>query len=421
MKHSVSAVALATVLFAAAGTAQAQENQAEVMHWWVSGGESAAVKELADAYAAAGGTWQDNAIAGGEVAIATIVSRITGGNPPAAAQMPLGKQIDDLVLGGLLAPLDEPGDAAGFWDNIPDVFTEALTYEDGHKYALPINSHGHNWVWYNKSVLEAADAAEPVTWDDMFAALDAIKAKGEAVPLAVGAQPWQLGQTFLSVLLTKGGTELYYDVVQDLNVDAVRSDEFRDIVETFSKLRDYSDDGATNREWNIAANMVITGQAGFHFMGDWAKGEYLAAGLTPGEEFGCQILGNGDGKRYFNLAPDAFIFPVQSGADGLTEAQQALATSMMSPEAQIAFNAKKGSVPVRLDVDANQLDACSQIGVEILQAEDQRIPSVDFLVSPDMIGAQRDLAARYWTDPSMTVDAYIDAFADMIESEEMMR
>lgn len=420
MKHSVSAVALATALMAA-GSAHAQDNNAEVMHWWVSGGESAAVKELAGAFQAAGGVWTDNAIGGGEIAIATIVSRIAGGNPPTAAQMPLGKQIDDLVLSELLAPLDEVGDEAGFWDNIPEIFTTALTYEDGHKYALPINSHGHNWVWYNKAVLEAAGAKEPVTWDDMFAALDAIKAKGEAVPLAVGAQPWQLGQTFLSVLLTKQGPELYYQVTRDLDVEAVRSDAFRDAVETFRRLQDYSDEGATNREWNVAANMVISGQAGFQFMGDWAKGEYIAAGQTPGAEFGCQILGSGDGKRYFNLAPDAFIFPVQDGADGLTETQKLLAKTMMSPEAQIAFNANKGSVPVRLDVDASQLDACSQIGMEILETEDQRVPSVDFLVSPDMIGAERDLAAQFWADTSMTTDDFVEAFVYIIEAEQSMR
>ncbi len=420
MKHTVSAVALATALFSAP-VSYAQENQAEVMHWWVSGGESAAVKELANAFNAAGGHWNDNAIAGGEVAVATIVSRITGGNPPAASQMPLGKQIDDLVAGYLLAPLDEEGDKTDFWNNIPEVFTEALTYPDGHKYALPINSHGHNWVWYNKAVLEAAGAKEPVTWDDMFAALDAIKAKGDAVPLAVGAQPWQMGQTFYSVLLTKEGPDLYYAVTRDLDADAVRSDKFRDAVETFEKLRGYSDEGATNREWNVAANMVITGKAGFQFMGDWAKGEYLAAGLTPGNEFGCQILGNGDGHRYFNLAPDAFIFPVQPGADGLTDTQKLLASTMMSKEAQVAFNSRKGSVPVRLDVDTSKLDACAQQGVAILKDPGQRIPSVDFLVSPDMIGAERDLAGQFWTDPSMSVDAFIDSYVNIVEAEKSMR
>ena len=418
MKHSISAAALAAAVFCAA-SAQAQE--AEVMHWWTSAGESAAVKQIADAYTAAGGTWKDNAIAGGEVAIPAIISRITGGQPPTAAQMPLGKQLDDLVAQGLLASLDQYAAASdNFLDNIPEVFKTAVVYPDGHMYAVPVNDHGHNWVWYNKQVLADAGAKEPVTWDDMFAALDAIKAKGNAIPLAVGVQPWQMGQTFFSVLLTKEGSDLYFKLFRDLDVDAVKSPEFKDAVETYLKLRDYSDPGATNREWNVAANMVITGKAGFHFMGDWAKGEYLAAGLTPGKEFGCQILGNGDGKQLFTVSSDAFIFPVNN-APGQADAQKLLAETIMSKPVQIAFNAKKGSLPSRLDVDPKLLDACSQIGIGILQKPDQRIPSTDFLVSPDMIGAERDLAAQAWADTSMTPDQFVDAFVKIVEAEKSMR
>lgn len=420
MKFTASAVALATALMAAGQAAQAQDLTAEVMHWWVSAGESAAVNQIADAYAAAGGTWQDNAIAGGEIAIANIVSRITGGDAPSAAQMPLGKQIDDLVAAGLLAPLDGPGADTGFLANIPEVFLDAVTYDDGHVYALPINNHGHNWVWYNRAVLEAAGAPEPVTWDDLFAALDALEAQGTVVPLAVGAQPWQLGQTFWTVLVTRGGADLYYAVNRDLDVEAVRSPEFRDVVETFIRLRDYADEGATNREWNVAANMVITGQAGFHFMGDWAKGEYLAAGQTPGVEFGCQLLGNGDGAQNFIVASDAFIFPLD-GADGLNEAQQLLATTMMGQETQVAFNALKGSVPARLDVDVSTLDACSQEGVTALQVPEQRVAATDFLNTPDYIGGERDLAAQFWADPSMTVDDFVDAYVELVETEQSMR
>ncbi|MCZ3374332.1 ABC transporter substrate-binding protein [Rhizobium sp. AG207R] len=420
MKGSVSAVALATAMFMYAGYAMADGPQAEVMHWWVSAGESAAVKEIAKAYTAQGGVWKDNAIAGGEVAIANIVSRITGGNPPTAAQMPLGKQLDDLVAQGLLSPIDDAAKETGFYDNIPETFQKAMTFPDGHMYALPINDHGHNWLWYNKKVLADAGAKEPVTWDDFFAALDAIKAKGNATPIAVGAQPWQLGQTFLSVLLTKEGPGLFNKVFADLDLDAVKSPEFKDAVATFLKLRDYSDNGAANREWNVAANMVITGKAGFQFMGDWAKGEFLAAGQKPDVDFGCQILGNGDGKQYFNVSSDAIIFPVNKAADQ-AKAQTMLERIMMSKDVQVAFNSKKGSVPARLDVDASKLDACAAKGIKILQDPAQRIPSLDFLVSPDTIGAERDLAAQAWADPKYTPDQFVESLTKIIEAEKTMR
>ena len=43
------------------------------------------------------------------------------------------------------------------------------------------------------------------------------------------------------------------------------------------------------RNWNDATAMVITGKAGVQMMGDWAKGEFLAANQTAGKEFGCVV------------------------------------------------------------------------------------------------------------------------------------
>ena len=90
--RQATAIALGIALALGAAAAQAQQNRAEVIHWWTSGGESAAVKELAKAYTAAGGTWVDSAIAGGEAARSTAINRIVGGTPSTAAQFNTSKQ-----------------------------------------------------------------------------------------------------------------------------------------------------------------------------------------------------------------------------------------------------------------------------------------------------------------------------------------
>lgn len=69
-----------------AGAADAPK--AEVIHWWTSGGEAAAVKRFADAYRAAGGVWQDTAVSIGEQARAVTINRIVGGNPPTRSSTP---------------------------------------------------------------------------------------------------------------------------------------------------------------------------------------------------------------------------------------------------------------------------------------------------------------------------------------------
>src|SRR4051794_2169771 len=74
MKHASSALALVLALGWAA-TASAEEMKAEVIHWWTSGGESAAVKVFADQFNKAGGTWVDTAIAGGSNARTAAINR----------------------------------------------------------------------------------------------------------------------------------------------------------------------------------------------------------------------------------------------------------------------------------------------------------------------------------------------------------
>src|SRR5215218_241401 len=83
------------------------QTKTEVIHWWTSGGESAAVKVFADQFTKAGGTWVDTAIAGGANARAAAVNRIVGGNPPTMAQFNTGKQFDELASNELLRDVEK--------------------------------------------------------------------------------------------------------------------------------------------------------------------------------------------------------------------------------------------------------------------------------------------------------------------------
>ncbi|MEC7216691.1 MAG: carbohydrate ABC transporter substrate-binding protein, partial [SAR324 cluster bacterium] len=83
-------------------TSAAKATEIEVMHWWTSGGEAAAVGEFAKAFDATGDKWVDAAFAGpGEQARAIMVSRITGGDPMGAFQFNHGRQAEDLIEAGL--------------------------------------------------------------------------------------------------------------------------------------------------------------------------------------------------------------------------------------------------------------------------------------------------------------------------------
>ena len=404
----IGATALITVGVAGA---QAEGKKAEVLHWWTSGGESAAVRELANAFNAAGGEWVDTAIAGsGSTARPIGINRIVGGNPPTAMQFNTGTQMNDLAEQGLLRTLDDLAQKQDWKTALTPAFYNAIQYK-GHIYGAPINDHGQNWLFYSKTVFQKAGVTdEPKTWDEMFVALDKIKAAG-LIPVAVGGQPWQLQLMFNSILLGDGGKELFSKVYKDLDPVAVKSDKFKHVAEVFAKLRKYQDEGSPNRDWNVATGMLVDGKAGIQFMGDWAKGEFIHAGLVADKDFGC-ILGPGESN--FMMGGDIFVFPVLKDPNAV-EAQTLLATVIMSKEGQLAFNSKKGSVPVRLDVDTSKLDACAQKGLNVLKDPSRQILAADVLTSQDVLQSLSDLVAQYWTTPAMTSDQFADAWVKVVE------
>ncbi len=385
-------LALAFVPVFAAAQTPAPSPKAEVVHWWTSGGESAAVKTLADAYRAAGGTWVDMAVALGEQARAVAINRIVGGNPPTAAQFNTSKQFLDIVEQGMLTSMDEVALRDG-WDKfLPEIVLNAVRVK-GHYYAVPVNIHMPTWLWYSKAALQAAGVAgEPKSMDELFAALDKLKSAG-LVGLAHGGQAWQDNTVFTAVLANAGGRELYLKVLRDRDAAVIQSDAFRQVLLAFKRLQGYVDKGSPGRNWNDATALLINGKAGFQFMGDWAKGEFSLAGKVAGKDYGC-IAGFGPNSPYI-IQGDVFVFPKSKSPNGL-KAQQLLASVITAPATQVAFSQRKGSIPIRTDVDTSRLDACAQLGVAIMKDKSRHLGNGEIYLTPDQNGALADILTAYW-------------------------
>ena len=389
--------AAALVSVGAVGAAHAQK--AEVIHWWTSGGEAAAIKEFATMYTKAGGTWIDTPIAGGGGAQARTVmaNRTMGGDAPTAAQYNYGKQYEEIIKEGLLNDLDDIA-KKGNWDKLlPEKIRNAVKV-NGKYFAVPVNLHNENWVWYNKAVLAKAGAKEPTNLAEMIVAMDKVKAAGGVVPLALGGQGWQESITFRDVLLATGGQDLYLKTYKDKDAS---TPGLRQALETFKKLKGYTDAGSPGRDWNLATGMVIEGKAAFQMMGDWGKGEFVNAGKVAGKDYGCFMAGGP--KMPYTIGGDVFVFPKQKSPDAAA-AQKKLAELMISPEGQVAFNNKKGSIPIRTDVDTSKMDVCAQMGVQAVK-EGRLLQGVAELLSPDAVGAVEDAISKFWNTNQTTDDA----------------
>ena len=115
------------------------------------------------------------------------------------------------------------------------------------------------------------------------------------------------------------------------------------------------------------------------------------------------------------MGGDVFVFPKLKNANG-TAAQAKLATLMFDPAVQIAFNMKKGSVPVRTDADGSAMDQCAQKGMAALKDPARQLPSTSYLISPDENGALNDVITQYLNTPSESVDDFITKFAAAVKA-----
>ncbi|WPC68059.1 ABC transporter substrate-binding protein [Rhodoferax ferrireducens] len=386
---------MATALAAGLGVcvaAHAVGPKAEVIHWWTSGGESAAVKVFSDAYTATGGVWVDTAVALGEQARSVAINRIVGGNPPTMAQFNTSKQFLDVVEQGMLNNVDEVAIRDG-WDKfLPETVLNVVKVK-GHYYAAPVNIHMPTWFWYSKAAFKKAGiAAEPKNMDELFAALDKLQAAG-LIPLAHGGQPWQENTIFTAVLANVGGTELYLKVMRDRDAKAIQGEAFKNVLLTYKRLQSYVDKGSPGRNWNDATALLITGKAGVQIMGDWAKGEFTAARQVPGKDYGC-IAGFGSKSPYI-IQGDVFVFPKTTNPEQI-KAQKVLAGLMLAPAVQVEFSNKKGSIPVRTDVDSSKMDICAQQGLAIMKDKSRQLGNGEIYLNPDQNGALADILTAYW-------------------------
>jgi glucose/mannose transport system substrate-binding protein len=393
-------------MFAAPGMA-GEALKAEVAHSWTSGGEAAALQVIVDEFKARGGEWTDASVAGFENANAAYMSRIMAGNPPTAKTVIFGLDQRELMKQGLLNNLDAVAGAGKWSEVIPPALYQTLG-TDGHIYLAPVSLHGESWMFYSKPVFDKAGiAAEPKTWDEFFADMDKIKAAG-LTPIAWGGQDWQELKVFNAILLSEVGVDGFIKVY-GADAATIASPAFKKTAEIFAKMRGYVDAAAAGRNWNDATAMVITGKAGVQFMGDWAKGEFIAANKVLGTDYGCALAPGSDGMI---IIGDAFSFP-KTGKAEQDKAQNLLAEVVTDPKIQVEFAKKKGSFPVRKDVDTSSLDACAQKGIALLAAG-KVAPEHAILLSPAKAGALTDLIGQFWSDPSITADDLVTKFTSMI-------
>jgi glucose/mannose transport system substrate-binding protein len=398
----------------------------EVVHWWTSGGEKAAVDVLKAQVEKDGFTWKDGAVAGGggSTAMTVLKSRAVAGNPPGVAQIK-GPDIQEWGSTGLLATdtLTEVAKSEN-WDGLLSKKVSDTVKYEGDYVAVPVNIHRVNWLWINPEVFKKAGIAKaPTTLEEFYAAGDKLKAAG-FIALAHGGQPWQDSTVYEDVVLSVMGPEGFKKAFVDLDQKTLTGPEMVKAFTELKKVATYMDPNRAGRDWNIAAADVINGKAGMQMMGDWAKSEWTAAHKVAGKDYECVPFPGTQNAFTYNIDSLAMFSQKDKTT---TAAQQDLAKVALGIDFQKVFSINKGSIPVRTDMlnDMSKygFDSCAQTAAKDFLADDKTgglQPSMAHNMATNLAvqGAIFDTVTNYINDPKADPAKTAEKLAAAIKSAQ---
>ncbi|WP_412551116.1 ABC transporter substrate-binding protein [Shimia sp. MIT910701] len=410
----IANIAALTLCFSSAQAVA--ETSVEVVHFWTSGGEAAALGVIRDTVVEAGIAWQDAPVAGGggDQAKTALQARIAAGDPPAAMLM-LGQNIIDWANEGLLGDVNAVAEAEG-WDNVLPQAVQDFNKINGAYVAAPTNVHRTDMIWASRAAFDAIGADFPTTWYE-FNALAPRFVEAGIVPVAHGGQAWQEAYLFEALVLGVGGADFYRSALVDLDLDAMRSDTMTSVFAQMGEIRGMVDEDFSGRDWNLATAMVINGEAAMQIMGDWAKGEFTNAGQIAGEDFACIPVPKTDDGGFVYLV-NSLSFFAQPDAEA-ARAQATLASAIMDPDVQVAFNQAKGAIPARTDADFSALDACAQATAADFSASDTAGTAVPTFAGThaaqaSVVGAATDVITEFF-NTDMTPEEAAEQLAEAVE------
>jgi glucose/mannose transport system substrate-binding protein len=338
----------------AIGQPEHGRKELEIFSWWTAGGEAEGLNELYRLYSArypevkiinatvAGG--------GGMNAIAVLVTRMQGRNPPDSFQVHAGHElIDTWVVAGKMEPITFIFENRGYLQAYPKGLVDIISWR-GEIYSAPVNIHRSNMLWYNKQIFARYGVHAPESLDELESVSRKLSGVG-ITPLALGDNGiWASTHLFESAALASLGSEAYRGLWNGST--PWDSPAMRGAVSHFIRLLDYVNSDHAALSWDGAAQYVADGKAAMTIMGDWVEGYFKARGLTPGKEFGWAPSPGTTGS--FLMLSDSFGLP--KGAKHRSEAINWVALCA-SRQGQDAFNPKKGSIPARTDSNQRLYDA----------------------------------------------------------------
>lgn len=273
-----------------------------------------------------------------------------------------GMEIADALAAGPAPLLDLRAAAvAAAWATRLPSFVRRYMVHGERWHGIPMGIHRANLAWVNAKVARQLGAQVPAGIDTFLQWLQQAQRSTQAAPLAVGAEPWQIGVLFESVALAVAGPQVVAQAFEALQPEAWRSPAMLQALHKLLALRAFVSDAHLNLGWAEQLARVRHGSATVQLMGDWARrasGDELLEWAAPGTAGGFVAIVD-------------FFAPLASAP--VVETERA-AVAFTSAAFQLDFARSKGCMPAVREAWGD----CDPLRMRLLKREAAVVPSFTF-------------------------------------------
>jgi glucose/mannose transport system substrate-binding protein len=258
-----------------------------------------------------------------------------------------------------LHDLHELAVTAAWAQSLPQFVCQYMVVGD-RWHGIPMGIHRANVAWVNAELATKIASEAPVDAAGLLDWLARARLK-TALPLAVGAEPWQVGVLFESIVLAVAGVQVYRRAFERLDRSVWGEPAMAEAMACLMALRSFVSDEHLELPWAEQLARVRRGEAAIQWMGDWVR----AAGCDGLVEWAAPGTAS-----WFVVIVDFFV-PLAGGPAGQTER---IAAALTDTAFQCRFALRKGCMPAVREAMAD----VDLLRARLLAREGCVLPSLSF-------------------------------------------
>ena len=153
-------------------------------------------------------------------------------------------------------------------------FIQHYMQRDARWFGIPMGIHQANLIWVNLAIEQRFGPAPTKNVPEFIDWMRRLQNQ-LPYPLAMGAEPWQVGVAFEAIVLAVAGAEIYRWAFDALHPGTWTHPLMVQSLTLMASLRELVDPSAEHLRWDAQLQRVHDGQCAVQFMGDWVRAQGL--------------------------------------------------------------------------------------------------------------------------------------------------